>query len=144
MPLRKYHFRILLLKGPLSGLRKFLATESPLKVIKKAFYFPLKALFVLKIFKFCVDFLVMYENGLIRNIRLILKFRRHNVLNKQLQYTYCPISQEVKGNQTMKFGQLIEITLGTFLLKNHTQNVSNKLFPDPYLKKSKLSISLDQ
>ena len=31
-----------------------------------------------------------------------------------------------KGNQTMKFGQLIEYRI--FLLKNHSQNV-----PDPYL-----------
>ena len=38
-------------KGALSGLRQFLATESPLKMMKNAFYFTLKALFVLKIFK---------------------------------------------------------------------------------------------
>ena len=30
----------------------FLATESPLKMMKNAFYFTLKALFVFKIFKF--------------------------------------------------------------------------------------------
>ena len=41
-----------LIKGALSGLRKFLATESPLKMMKNAFYFTPKALFVLKIFKF--------------------------------------------------------------------------------------------
>ena len=40
------------LKGALSGLRQFLATESPLKMMKNAFYFTSKALFVLKIFKF--------------------------------------------------------------------------------------------
>ena len=34
----------------------------------------------------------------------------------------------------MEFGQLIDITWGTFFLKNYTQNVENKLFPDPYLK----------
>ena len=39
-------------KGALSGLRQFLATENPLKMMKNAFYFALKALFVLKIFKF--------------------------------------------------------------------------------------------
>ena len=38
-------------KGTLPGLRLFLATESPLKMIKYAFYFT-SALFVLKIFKF--------------------------------------------------------------------------------------------
>ena len=39
-------------KGTLSGLRQFLATESPLKMMKNAFYFTPKALFILKIFKF--------------------------------------------------------------------------------------------
>ena len=39
-------------KGALSGLRQFLATESPLKMMKNAFYFTSKPLFVLKIFKF--------------------------------------------------------------------------------------------
>ena len=38
--------------GPLSGLSQFLATESPLKMMQHAFYFTLKALFVLKTFKF--------------------------------------------------------------------------------------------
>ena len=40
------------LKGALSGLRQFLGTQSPLKMMKNAFYFASKALSVLKIFKF--------------------------------------------------------------------------------------------
>ena len=36
----------------LSSLRQFLATKSPLKMMKKTFYFTLKTLFVLKMFKF--------------------------------------------------------------------------------------------
>ena len=36
-------------KGALSGLSRFL--ESPLKMMKNAFYFTLNALFVLKVFK---------------------------------------------------------------------------------------------
>ena len=40
------------LKGGLSGLRPCLTTETPLKMMKNVFYFTLKALFVLKIFKF--------------------------------------------------------------------------------------------
>ena len=39
-------------KGALSGLRQYLATEIPLKIMKNAFYFTSKASFVLKIFKF--------------------------------------------------------------------------------------------
>ena len=39
-------------KGALSGLRQFVATENTLKVMENAFYFTLKALFILKIFTF--------------------------------------------------------------------------------------------
>ena len=42
---------IVYFKGALSGLRKFLANESPLKLMENAFHFILKALFVLKILK---------------------------------------------------------------------------------------------
>ena len=41
--------------------------ESPLKMMKNAFYFMLKALIVIKIF----NFLLMWENGLIGKIWLI-------------------------------------------------------------------------
>ena len=38
-----------------------------------------------------------------------------------------------KGNQEMKFGQLIEYNMKrkSYLIKNHTQNGLEKLFPDP-------------
>ena len=41
-----------------------------------------------------------------------------------------------KGNQTMKFGQLIDYSMRKvfFLQKNHTQNMVEKLVPDPFLK----------
>ena len=38
--------------GALSGLRQFLTTENPVKMMKNAFCFTLKALFVLKIPEF--------------------------------------------------------------------------------------------
>ena len=40
------------IKVALSILRQYLANESPIKMMKNAFYFTLKALFLLKIFKF--------------------------------------------------------------------------------------------
>ena len=43
-------------------------------MMDKAFYFILKAFFVLKIFSFCQDFLVMLKKRL--EIRLISKFMR--------------------------------------------------------------------
>ena len=39
-------------KGPLSGLRQYLATASPLKIMKNSFCFTSKTLFILKVLKF--------------------------------------------------------------------------------------------
>ena len=39
-----------------------------------------------------------------------------------------------KDNQTMKFGKLVGRTWEILSKKNHTQNVEEKLFPDPFLK----------
>ena len=50
-----------LIKDPVLGLRQIPATESPLKVMKNAF-FVLKSIFVL-------DVLVMLKNGLIKKVR---------------------------------------------------------------------------
>ena len=67
--------------------------------------------------------------------------------NKQLQYKYCPISQEVKTIRQLdlvKFGELIEYNMrNTFLGKSYTK-CSRETMPRPFSKKSKLSISLDQ
>ena len=40
-----------LTRGTLSGLRHFLATERPLKIMDNAFYFIFKPLFILEIFR---------------------------------------------------------------------------------------------
>ena len=47
------------IKGVFSCLRQVLGTESPLKMMKPAFYFTLKAFLSLKTFKLMIDFLVM-------------------------------------------------------------------------------------
>ena len=39
-----------------------------------------------------------------------------------------------KGNQAMKFGQLIGYKMRNFSLKNYMQNVVEKLAPDLFLK----------
>ena len=47
-------------------------------------------------------------------------------------------------NQTIKFGQLIEYNKKYFFLENRTQNLIEKVFPDPFIKNSKLGMYLDQ
>ena len=61
-------------KGALSGLTQFLATEIALKMIKVLFI-SCQKLFLFPIYlSFFLDFLVMYQNGLIRKTRLISNF----------------------------------------------------------------------
>ena len=61
-------------KGALPGLRQFLSTKSHLKNDEKCSYFTLKALFVFKMFKFFLNFLVMQKIGFFQKIRSIPKF----------------------------------------------------------------------
>ena len=63
-----------LLKGTLSGMRQFWAYENPFKMMKNAFYFTSKVFYYSRYLSFCLDFLVMQQNGLIRKIRLISNF----------------------------------------------------------------------
>ena len=60
-------------KGPILGLRQFLITENPLKMMRNAFYFVFLFKF-LEIFTFCRDFLVVQKNGLMGKLWLISKF----------------------------------------------------------------------
>ena len=68
-------------KGPILGLRQFLITESPLKMLRNAFYFVFLFKF-LEIFTFCPVFLVVQKNGLMGKLWLISKFWRHELDNK--------------------------------------------------------------
>ena len=54
---------------------------------------------------------------------------RHSLVNKQLQYIYWPIFQEVKTTRQWKYN-----LRNIFFLENHAQNVVEKLFPDSVLK----------
>ena len=56
-------------------------------------------------------------------------------LGKQLiTMSKLPNISRNKDNETMKFGQLTECNMRNIFLKNHTQNVVEKLFPVPFLK----------
>ena len=45
-----------------------------------------------------------------------------------------PYISRSKGNQTMKFGHLIEYIMRSIFLKRPAQNVVEKIFPDLFLK----------
>ena len=85
------------MKGAFSSLRQILTTESPLKIMKNAFYFTLKFIFVLKTFKFLSSFSVHVENGLIKKIRLTLKLMTSQPKEQTTAMHICLRSQEVKA-----------------------------------------------
>ena len=49
-----------------------------------------------------------------------------------------------KGNQTMKFGQLIECNMRNIFLEKSFTKCGGETHPRPFSEKLKLSISLDQ
>ena len=49
-----------------------------------------------------------------------------------------------KGNQTMKFGQLIEYNMRNIFLEKSYTKCGGETFPRPFSKKPKLSTYLDQ
>ena len=117
-------------------------TESPSKVMKNPFYFILKALLVLKIFKILFDFLVRYKNVLIRKVTLISKFMTSQPGKQTIVILILPNVSiwKSKGNQTIKFGHLIEYYMRNIFIKKCGEGTIARSFS----KKSKLSISLDQ
>ena len=132
------------LKGALSGLMKFLAAESPLKWWKMLFISPWKLFSFLKYLNFCFDFLVVWKNGLIRKINLISKFVTSQSGYQTIAIHMLTNISRSKGNQAMKFGQLIEHNMKNIFLKKSYAKCGTETTPSPFSKKSKLSISLDQ
>ena len=87
--------------------------DNPFIMMKNAFYSILKSLFILKILSFCHDikFFVTRscgKNSLIRKIRLTSKFMTSLLGLQTIVIHIFPNISQSKGNQTMKFGQLIE------------------------------------
>ena len=55
-----------------------------------------------------------------------------------------PNISKSKGNQAMKFGQLIEYNMRNIFVEKSYTKCAGKTIPRPLSKKSKLSISLNQ
>ena len=102
--------------------------------MQNAFYFMSKALFVPKIFTFFSDFLVIQKDGFIRKVRLISKFMTSHTGQQIITINILPNILRSKGNQAMKLGHLIEYTMRNIFLKNHRQNVVEKLAAHPFMK----------
>ena len=65
------------------------------------------------------------RQGLLRNLW------RHNLANKQLQYTNYPISHEVKTTRLWSVNRILIREI--FFFRNHAKNVVGRLDPDLFL-----------
>ena len=94
-------------------------------MLKHAFYFMIKALFSfwdIAIFVF------------IRKLRLISKFMTSHVGQQIITIHILFNISSSQCNQAMKIGQLIEYNIRNIFIKNYTQNMVEKLVPDPFIK----------
>ena len=121
------------IKGALSGLRQFLATENPSKMMKNACYFTWKALLVLMIFQLLSWLFDHTRKRLDLKNKVDFKIDDVKTWEKTIATHIYPNIWRSKGNQTMKFGQLIEYNMRNIFFWKITQNVMKKLFPNTFL-----------
>ena len=118
-----------------------MATESSLKTMKNGFYFTLKALFVLNIFKFLPWLFGHVRKRLDRKDKV--NFKICGVKTCLTNY-WKPISTKISRNQAIKFGQLIEYNLRNIFLEESCTKCGGETSFRPFFNESKLNISLDK
>ena len=91
-----------------------------------------------------LDFLVMYQNGLIRKIRLISKFMTSQSGQQTIVIHILSNIQRSEGTQTIKFGQVIECNIRNIFLEKSYTKCGGETSPRPLPEKLKLNISLDE
>ena len=118
----------------------YLQYENPSKMMKNTFYFTLKALFVLKIFKF----FVMVFWSCIKTAWLDRSVKFQNLWCHILAIHILPNISKSKVNQTMKSRQFMEYYITNIFLEKSFTKYGGETVPTPFFKKSKLKISLDR
>ena len=84
----------------------------------------------------------MYQNGLIKTIRLISNI--YDVTTWLTNNCNTHNISRSKGNQTMKFGQLMERDMRNIFLKKSYTKFDGETSPRPFSEKLKFSICPDQ
>ena len=112
--------------------------------MKTAFYFTLKALFVLEIFQFLFWIFGNVGKRLDKTAKVIFKNYDSQAGKQTTAVHILPDISRSKGNQTIKLGQLIKFNMRNIFLKKSCTTCSRVTRPRPFLKKSKLNICLDQ
>ena len=71
---------------------------------------------------FCLHFLVMQKNGLIRNMRIFSDFMTLHPRSQTSTTQILLDISRINGNRTIKFGQLMEYNKKMFFFRNRAEN----------------------
>ena len=108
--------------------------------MKNAFYFTLKTLFVLKIFKFLSRLFSLVEKC--RDLKVTDNSKIYDVTTRAqtIVIHVFPNNSRSEGNQIIKFGQLIEYDTTNILLGKSYTKCGGETILRYFSKRSKLSI----
>ena len=120
------------IKGALSGLRQFLTTENPLKMMKNACYFTWKALLVLMIFQLLSWLFDHTRKRLDLKNKVDFKIDDVKTWEKTIATHIYPNIWRSKVNQTMKFGQLIEYNMRNIFSEKSYTKCDGETIPRPF------------
>ena len=102
--------------------------------MQHAFYFTLKALFVLKTFKFLFSIFGHVEKRL--DYKDKVNFKIYDVTTQPtIAIHTLPNISRIKGNQTMKFGQLIQYDMRNTFLEKSFAKCGGETIHRPFSKK---------
>ena len=113
-------------------------------MMKKAFYFTLKALFVLKIFKFLSWLFGRVKKRFDWKDQVNSKFMMSYPGKQTISIRILPNISRTKGNEALKFGQLVECNLTNIFFEKLYTKCDGETILRPFSKKPKPSKSLDQ
>ena len=113
-------------------------------MMKGAFYFALKAFFVLKIFNFFSWLSGQVEKQLDQKDKVSFKFYDVTAWETSNCKIHIANISRSKVSQRLKFGQLIEYNMRNIFLETLYRKSGEETIPRPFSKKTKVNISLDQ
>ena len=131
--LRKIIFRLSVfalnqdIEGTLSCLRQFLHLKDLWKWWKMLFSSRQKLFSFSRYLSFCLDILVIKQNGLIRKIRLTSNFMTSQPGQQTIVIHILPNISRSKGNQTMKIGQLRECNMRKIFSHEKSWKIIHKM-----------------
>ena len=112
--------------------------------MKNAFYFTSKAFFVLKIFKFFSRRFGHVTKQLDQKDKLISNFMTSHPGQQTILIRILPNILKSKGNQTMKFGKLMEYNMRNIFLDKSNSKCGGENSLRSFSGKLRMNVYLDQ